>query len=282
VSGTERLYKPGNLGKNQILRQVASGQVIQRRLFARLNKDDGAGQTEASARSTSLTEGKAGAVSDWTSIATAVGSLLGGLALPIAFIQLGQLRSAQARAQIDQVGAWVDRPEREVPERDFSEVRRPPEYGPALWKVTLHILNSSELPILLLQADLLIQPMWKSSPDDVLPKEIEPPYHTLAGHSYRPSVIAPGRTWTQFQYYDPYCFRTSWQDAKAHWRPEEPQVSIESIELADAAGRVWKIRPSHPGPAKRVGRRQKLARSMLVETRALLVAPWYSEEEDQR
>lgn len=43
---------------------------------------------------------------DWTATVTAIGTLLGGLALPLAFIQLAALRQDRLRAQINKVGAW--------------------------------------------------------------------------------------------------------------------------------------------------------------------------------
>lgn len=42
----------------------------------------------------------------WVAI-TAIGTVLAGLALPLAFIQLGALRQDRLRGQISKVGVWV-------------------------------------------------------------------------------------------------------------------------------------------------------------------------------
>jgi hypothetical protein len=74
---------------------------------------------------------------DWTATVTAIGTLLGGLALPLAFIQLGALRQDRLRAQINKVGVWPATPEKV----------RDAEQGQSEWKVSLNIRNSSELPV---------------------------------------------------------------------------------------------------------------------------------------
>lgn len=43
----------------------------------------------------------------WAAV-TAVGTVLAGLALPLAFIQIGAIRRDRLRAQISKVGVWVD------------------------------------------------------------------------------------------------------------------------------------------------------------------------------
>jgi hypothetical protein len=47
---------------------------------------------------------------NWAAI-TAIGTVLAGLALPLAFIQLGGLRQDRLRGQVSKVGAWTGTPE---------------------------------------------------------------------------------------------------------------------------------------------------------------------------
>ena len=84
---------------------------------------------------------------DWTTTVTAIGTLLGGLALPLAFIQLGALRQDRLRAQINKVGAWGVTPER------LHEA----EQGQPGWKISLSVRNSSELPIVIQQVKVAVQ-----------------------------------------------------------------------------------------------------------------------------
>jgi hypothetical protein len=69
----------------------------------------------------------------WTDIVTAIGTVLAGLALPLAFIQLGALRQARLRAQVSKAGAWTGMPEQTGEE-------------PGLWTIPVLIRNGSELP----------------------------------------------------------------------------------------------------------------------------------------
>src|ERR1700719_3133834 len=43
----------------------------------------------------------------WAAV-TAIGTVLAGLALPLAFIQIGALRRDRLRTQISKVGVWID------------------------------------------------------------------------------------------------------------------------------------------------------------------------------
>lgn len=45
----------------------------------------------------------------WAAV-TGIGAVLAGLALPLAFIQLGALRQDRLRAQVSRVGAWTGTP----------------------------------------------------------------------------------------------------------------------------------------------------------------------------
>ena len=43
----------------------------------------------------------------WATIVTSTGALLGGLAIVIAFVQLGSQREDRLRAQISKIGVWT-------------------------------------------------------------------------------------------------------------------------------------------------------------------------------
>ena len=43
----------------------------------------------------------------WATIITSTGALLGGLAIVIAFVQLGSQREDRLRAQISKIGVWT-------------------------------------------------------------------------------------------------------------------------------------------------------------------------------
>jgi hypothetical protein len=48
---------------------------------------------------------------NWAAV-TAIGTVLAGLALPLAFVRLGALRQDRLRAQVSKVGAWTGAPEK--------------------------------------------------------------------------------------------------------------------------------------------------------------------------
>jgi hypothetical protein len=68
----------------------------------------------------------------WAAV-TAIGTVLAGMALPLAFIQIGALRRDRLRAQISKVGVWIDMAwtKSETPEL----------------QARLHVRNASELPV---------------------------------------------------------------------------------------------------------------------------------------
>ena len=170
----------------------------------------------------------------WAAILTTAGTLMAGLALPIAFVQLGALRRDRLRAQVNKVGAWIDKPE-----KSLALVR---------WKVTLHVRNSSELPIIVQMAELFIEPQWSARDEapNGSPRKIGDPYYTEAPST----TIAPEGTWTAS--FDYRAFEHKPEPPSERWRPEAPEVSLTRIRLTDAAGIRWEIRPSNPGPAKRI------------------------------
>lgn len=74
---------------------------------------------------------------NWTLIwaaVTAIATVFAGLALPLAFVQLGALRRDRLRAQIAKVGGWTGAPEREGDEA-YS------------WSIPVWVRNGSELPV---------------------------------------------------------------------------------------------------------------------------------------
>ena len=81
---------------------------------------------------------------NWAAI-TAIDTVLAGLALPLAFIQLGALRQDRLREQVSKLGVWA-----EVPEATDEE--------PGSWTISVRIRNGSELPIRVDTVDLIIRP----------------------------------------------------------------------------------------------------------------------------
>jgi|SRR5215472_9675416 len=75
----------------------------------------------------------------WAAV-TAIGTVLAGLALPLAFIQIGALRRDRLRAQISKIGVWIDMKwtKSETPEL----------------QARLLIHNASELPVELKRVEL--------------------------------------------------------------------------------------------------------------------------------
>jgi hypothetical protein len=157
----------------------------------------------------------------WDAI-TAIGAVLGGLALPIAFIQLGAQRQDQLRAQVNMIGAWTGKLGQRPIEADERE-----------WVIRIVIRNSSDLPVYVDEAFVSIQQL---GPDG----EYMP---STTGMGYKPRTIAPGDTWTAEDGYRPGGVSP---DDKA------PQVSITRVIITDAAGRQWEVRPYKAGPPRRV------------------------------
>jgi hypothetical protein len=81
----------------------------------------------------------------WTDIVTATGTVLAGLALPLAFIQLGALRQDRLRAQVSKVRAWTGAPDQSGKES-------------ALWTIPVLIRDGSELPAQVDAVDLVVRP----------------------------------------------------------------------------------------------------------------------------
>ena len=192
---------------------------------------------------------------DWATTLTAAGALLGGLALPIAFIQLGAQRRDALRAQVDKVGAWHEHLGRVFEQRQLSvteiidlvpmpEPEPPP--GPPQWDLTVFIRNSSELPVLVPTLELSVRPWGYGR----LPKE-GAPGSDYAGKRLgqatpvyiAPGTIAPGQTWSR---------EITYTEPSTYDQPQPPMVSVARVVVTDAAGRQWEIRPYRTGPPRRV------------------------------
>ena len=130
----------------------------------------------------------------WVAI-TAIGTVLAGLALPLAFIQLGALRQERLRAQVSKVGAWVGTVE-------------PTGEGTGSWMIRMLIRNGSELPVGVSAVDLAIRP-WGYVRVLAAPEGTgEAGYYMdkRFGRNDRdyiaPGMIAPGDTWSTGLTYD--------------------------------------------------------------------------------
>ena len=75
----------------------------------------------------------------WAAV-TAIGTVLAGLALPLAFIQIGALRRDRLRAQVNKVGVWID--------MKWAK-SEPPEL-----QARLLVHNASELPVEIKRVEL--------------------------------------------------------------------------------------------------------------------------------
>jgi hypothetical protein len=172
---------------------------------------------------------------EWATTITAAGAFLGGLALPIAFLQLGAQRQDRLRAQVGKIGAWAGPPS-----------RSPGESGPVEWAVQVFIRNSSELPVVVDAADLSVRP-WGF--ELALAGEDAAALYAVKklGDSrvvpFAPGTIAPGETWSVFQGYQPEA---------VYDQPQPPMVAISRVVVTDAAGRQWEIRPYKARPPRRV------------------------------
>jgi hypothetical protein len=172
----------------------------------------------------------------WATIITSTGALLGGLAIVIAFYQLGRQREDRLRAQISKIGVWAQADDA----RMASE--RP------TWQITLFIQNASELPVVVHVAELAIDTLgYKNvlasiggeSPQLLADKRTGP-----ATPSYFfPGTIPPGHKWHGETKYSP--------DGDIDM-PLWPRISIIQLAITDAAMRQWDMRPNRGRPPRRV------------------------------
>jgi hypothetical protein len=169
---------------------------------------------------------------NWAAI-SAIGSVLSGLAILIAFIQLDNQRRDRLRAQISQIGVWA--------QADASA----DQTG---WEITLFVKNASELPVEVHLAALAIDTLGfrevLASADGAPPqlyadKRTGPTKHAF----FVPGTIAPGHKWHRTQDHAPE------GDFDGVLRP---RISITELAVTDAAGRQWHMRPDRGGPPRRV------------------------------
>ena len=177
----------------------------------------------------------------WTDIATAIGTVFAGLALPLAFIQLMGLRQDRLRAQVSKVGAWTGTPE--LMDGDVL-----------VWKIFVFVRNASELPVAVAAVDVSAQP-WgyvrvHAPLDDG--DEFKPSFEKKVSKSEEtslaPGTIAPGDTWS-----GDWRYRPSPKLTYAYQQPLAPMTSVVGLVVTDAAGYQWEVRAAKPGPARRVG-----------------------------
>jgi hypothetical protein len=171
----------------------------------------------------------------WTDIVTAIGTVFAGLALPLAFVQLGALRRDRLREQVSKVGAWVGTVE---------------QTGEETWAIPALIRNGSELPIRVNAVDLAV---WSVGVGRVLvgregTNEFGYPRDTKYDRRYPavfpPGSVVPGDTWS-FEFHYPQTIPS---------QPEAPVAAIMRVVIGDAAGYQWEIRSTKAGPARRVRR----------------------------
>jgi hypothetical protein len=162
----------------------------------------------------------------WTDIVTAVGTVLAGLALPLAFIQLGALRQDRLREQVSKVGGWAGAPEQQQMGAE-----------PRIWTIPVFIRNGSGLPVRVDAFDLAA----RDGRDDPLPPGV-------SDTSLVPGTIPPEETWRgHFDHSSSGIFDP----------PRLPMVSVIRIVVTDAAGHQWETLAGRPGPARLVRRRRR-------------------------
>lgn len=175
----------------------------------------------------------------WTDWVTAVGALLGGLAL-----QLGALHQDRLRAQVGKVGAWTKPPEQ------VSAIEQPAaERDTVEWAIQILIRNSSELPVTADTAELSVRP-WGYN---LVPVEGTGGNEFLADKQFgdtdwlpfAPGTIAPGETWNVIRGY---------RQRVVYAQPQPPMVTVSRIVITDAVGYQWEMRPRKAGPPRRVHR----------------------------
>lgn len=175
----------------------------------------------------------------WAAI-TAFGTVLAGLALPLAFIQLRALRQDRLRTQVSKVGAWTGQPRR------TDEVT-------SSWTIPLLVRNGSELPVWVNAVGMNIDPGQVVRSQTVrrvrgVPVAEEAPesdrlrrtqFHTS------PGAVAPGETWQKEITFDP----------GAHTR--HLAAAVYHVAIIDTAGHQWEMRPGAAGPARLVRRERQ-------------------------
>jgi hypothetical protein len=188
---------------------------------------------------------------DWTAI-TAIGTVLGGLALPLAFIQLDAQRRERLRAQVSKLGGWTEVYMLSDPERPvslpafgaFSMADNPPNE----WVIRLFIRNSSDLPVIIHKVEVSITE-WgyniEEKTDDRPGRRMSPTFETAnTTDMLRDHTLKPDSTHSEPM--------TLLGQAQRFDRPQPPKVSINRIVVTDAAGLLWETRTALARPPKRI------------------------------
>ena len=178
----------------------------------------------------------------WWAVITAIGTVLAGVALPLAFVQLGALRQDRLRAQVSKVGAWVGTVE-QIEEETGEET--------GSWVIPILIRNGSELPVRVDSVDVAIRP-WGYDRVLAVPKgTIEVDYYMnkrfgKSDQTYiAPGTIAPGETWSTGWTYEPEA---------VFGQPQPPLAAVSRVVVTDNAGYQWEMRSGKAGPVRRVQR----------------------------
>jgi hypothetical protein len=170
----------------------------------------------------------------WATIITSTGALLSGLAIVIAFIQLGNQREDRLRAQVSKIGIWTDADDARIDPDDPG------------WEITLFIRNASELPVEVHGVELAVVTVGYPKPGS----QAKRPWLTeIAGPAssvyYEPGTIPPGHKWHGME---------NCPQKGDFGEVLRPRTSIIRLAVTDAAGLHWDVRPYRGRPARRVRR----------------------------
>jgi hypothetical protein len=193
-------------------------------------------------------------VVDWTAV-TAIGTVLAGLALPLAFVQLDAQRRERLRAQVSKIGGWTQvygvfkDHELLVPQNMIAAST--PDGYPTGWKVSLSLRNGSELPVVVNRVEMYVRRGGPELLNDrtlagLMPyaskrsRETEKPFQLFIGETFEPEST---RESTPMPWPLP---------GGSFDRSFPPKVSINLIVVTDAAGHLWEVRPTRGRPPKLV------------------------------
>jgi hypothetical protein len=172
----------------------------------------------------------------WATIITSTGALLGGLAIVLAFVQLGAQHEDRLRAQVSKVSIWT-----QTDDTRTSDERT--------WPITLFIRNTSELPVEVHKVVLAVgmwQYTWPHDPPNPLVGRREHPGGTEFQRFY-PGTVPPEHT---SQYEGEF-------KAGPFHLPVQLRIRVVHVAITDAAGRHWNMRPSWGGLPRRVPQRRR-------------------------
>ena len=193
-------------------------------------------------------------VVDWAAV-TAIGTVLAGLALPLAFVQLEAQRRERLRAQVSQIGAWP----RVYGVSEEGDWPAPGillgEPAPEQWSIAVYVRNSSQLPVLINKVGLNVR-AWGY---DLVPRNAAGTNFAADTNFDASKRLADTRTMLAFvnKTIEPESTQTQslqpLDSAEGSFdEPQPPMVSINVIVVTDAAGRLWEIRPSKARPPRRI------------------------------